>query len=537
MSSVKARSIEIPLKPESYETADRFIKQWMMQKRIGERSSFETMLLFEALFQDMIDQGYGQDTVLTIKAQKKFGEYSITLGFEGESYIPSMKKDQKSISPELQIVQAYSDKVGYRYRLGYNRVSIVAKRNHNSSLIYCFIAIILAMLVSTVLIAFVSADKLVSLDSKFLQPFIKQFANAMLMIGAPVTFFSLVKNLTDIYIVSEKNSSARKLQIKTIVTSFIAVILALFTGPLIADILYSHQGSLGNIGLLSSGMSIPEFINSLVPDNIFEPFETIMPFPIIILALLLTYALCSIGEYFGAVHRFINICLELFSKMLTVVMFTLPFFCFFAAVSMLIIDGIENLIIILKLIIIIALSMFVIAAFYLIRLIIGKVKIKPFVKHLPALLWENFKISSVIDAVPFNIRYCSRRYKYDRKRLSEKLPILAQTNLDGNCFLIMLISMSFIFLLGIEISWLQIIGIAFLILFLSVGAPNQPGSIMIGILIITLYLKADELILVAIFAEVFFGWLQNIINVIADIVTVAIEEQKYKNKTILQNKT
>ena len=97
----------------------------------------------------------------------------------------------------------------------------------------------------------------------------------------------------------------------------------------------------------------------------------------------------------------------------------------------------------------------------------------------------------------------------------------------------MLISMSFIFLLGIEISWLQIIGIAFLILFLSVGAPNQPGSIMIGILIITLYLKADELILIAIFAEVFFGWLQNIINVIGDIVTAAIEEQKYNKKSNL----
>ena len=94
----------------------------------------------------------------------------------------------------------------------------------------------------------------------------------------------------------------------------------------------------------------------------------------------------------------------------------------------------------------------------------------------------------------------------------------------------MLISMSFIFLLGKEISWLQIVGIAFLILFLSVGAPNQPGSIMIGILIITLYLKADELILIAIFAEVFFGWLQNIINVLGDIVTIAIEEQKARQQ-------
>ena len=53
---------------------------------------------------------------------------------------------------------------------------------------------------------------------------------------------------------------------------------------------------------------------------------------------------------------------------------------------------------------------------------------------------------------------------------------------------------------------------------------------MIGMLIITFYLKADELISIAIFAEVFFGSIQNIINVLGDIVTVAIDEQKHMKK-------
>ena len=80
-------------------------------------------------------------------------------------------------------------------------------------------------------------------------------------------------------------------------------------------------------------------------------------------------------------------------------------------------------------------------------------------------------------------------------------------------------------------SKLQIIGIAVLVLFLSIGAPNQPGSILIGMLIITFYLQANELILIAIYAEVFFGALQNAINVAGDIVTVAIEEQKSMRST------
>ena len=44
-------------------------------------------------------------------------------------------------------------------------------------------------------------------------------------------------------------------------------------------------------------------------------------------------------------------------------------------------------------------------------------------------------------------------------------------------------------------SKLQIIGIAVLVLLLSIGAPNQPGSILIGMLIITYYLQANDLIL------------------------------------------
>ena len=67
--------------------------------------------------------------------------------------------------------------------------------------------------------------------------------------------------------------------------------------------------------------------------------------------------------------------------------------------------------------------------------------------------------------------------------------------------------------------------LAILIVFLSLGAPNQPGSILIGTLIIALFLKADVLIPTAVYLEVFFGSIQNIINVAGDVVTVAIEEK------------
>lgn len=525
MSLSKTRSIEIPLTMNSFDNANTFIEEWLEQNHFSKEAIIETKLLFEALFGDITEQGFDQNTTLTIKAQRTFGEYNIKLGFEGKSYVP-IEKNKNKISPELRIVQAYHDKIGYRYRSGYNSIRVVVKRNYRSSLLYCMIGIVLAILVYLLLNTMMSADEMIRIDKGYITPTINQFANAMLMVGAPVTFFSLVKNLTDIYIVSEKSSSDRKLQIKTIVTSLIAVLLAIGTSFLIMILLSHRGGYLEGNNAFGGGMTATQFISSLLPSSIFEPFETYLPFPIIILALLTTYAFCSIGEYFDVMQKVVNVCLTFFSKMLNVVMFTLPFFCCLAILSSLLTDGFINLIVVVEFVGVVFLSLIVMAAFYLIRLLIGGVKIVPFIKKFPPLLWENYKINSAIDALPFNIRYCSRKYGFDRKRISAKLPILAQTNQDGNCYLIMLISMIFIYMLGIDVSLLQIIGIAVLILFLSIGAPNQPGSILIGMLIITFYLQAKELVLVAIFAEVFFGALQNAINVVGDIVTVAIEEQK-----------
>ena len=526
----KTRTIEIPLTMDSFETANLFIEQWLAQNRFNKDAFTETKLLFEALFRDIIEQGFDRNTTLTIKAQRTFGEYNIKFGFEGKPYVP-VEKSKDMISPELRIVHAYHDKIGYRYRLGYNSIRVVVKRNYQSSLLYSMIGIALAILVYLLINTVMSADKMVEIDRSYIMPLMNQFANAMLMVGAPVTFFSLVKNLTDIYIVSEKSSSDRKLQIKTIVTSLIAVLLAIGTSFLIAFLLSHREGYFEGQEAFKGGMTVTQFISFLLPSSIFEPFETYLPFPIIIVALLTTYAFCSIGEYFDVMQKGVNVCLTFFSKMLNVVMFTLPFFCFLAILSSLLTDGFINLLVVVEFVGAVFLSLIVMAAFYLIRLLTGGVKIIPFIKKFPPLLWENYKINSAIDAIPFNIRYCSREYGFNRDRISSKLPILAQTNQDGNCYLIMLISMIFIYMLGINVSLLQIIGIAVLVLFLSIGAPNQPGSILIGMLIITFYLQVNELVLVAIYAEVFFGALQNAINVAGDIVTVAIEEQKSMRST------
>jgi Na+/H+-dicarboxylate symporter len=88
---------------------------------------------------------------------------------------------------------------------------------------------------------------------------------------------------------------------------------------------------------------------------------------------------------------------------------------------------------------------------------------------------------------------------------------------------------------GTNYTLLDALIIGALVFFLSLGAPNQPGSCLIGMLIILNYLNVPDLMPMAILCEVFFGGLLNLVNVTGDIVTVVCEE-KDKLKEELRRK-
>lgn len=75
------------------------------------------------------------------------------------------------------------------------------------------------------------------------------------------------------------------------------------------------------------------------------------------------------------------------------------------------------------------------------------------------------------------------------------------------------------------LSWWNYLLLAVLVIFLSIGAPNQPGSILIGMLIIIHYLNIPNILPVAIYCEVLLGTLQNLVNVVGDIVMSVIDNR------------
>ena len=522
MTEKAANTMRFRAREEDFEDAHSFVEGLLIRKDVNDEIANEALIVFEALFQKLIDSDLAENTELNVTWAKKLGGFSIRVEFEGKPF--DLYADGED-SIESKIIRGFDDKLDCSYRAGYNVITISVSRNYRRRLFACAIGALLAIAAYIPLHFLVDDAGRSELLEGYVVPIETAYANIALMVGAPMTFFSLLKNLTDTYVVSQRNSGLRKFQARTIATSVTAILIAIAASFLWEIPFAGFAGTESTYGGSGFDHSFASVITSSAPSSIFTPFESISPIPLMLVALIVTYALCSAGKHFDVLRQAMEACYTLFSRMLYVVMAALPAFCFLAFMEVLLIDAFWSFPVILGYFVILYASSLLLFASYAVRLRAHGIKVIPFVRKLIPLIRENLKISSTIDAAPYNIRYCTRAYGMDRKRLERSLPLLAQINLDGNCFLIMLIALVFMFMTGIGFAWFDIVVLGVLVVLLSLGAPNQPGSILIGTLIVTAYLHSYDLVCVAIYLEAFAGTAQYMINVIGDIVMVAIEEK------------
>ena len=528
--------IRIRVRGEDFEESRRFIETYLAGRGVSSVIASEAVLVYEAIFDDLLENGTDPDTVLTITGQNSIGDIRIRIEFKGDRYVPGENSDPDA--PESLILSAYDDKVDYSYRSGRNRIVITVRRSHGKAMIPALIGILLGVAVWTPVSIFTRLETELWLLDNIINPLEVLYGNMVLMIGGPLTFLSILKNLTETHLINDSAREANRLRLSIFYTSSISILLALGTAALVFLVTGGVDSPEGYTNF-SLGMTVGEVILSLSSSNIFEPFITASPYPMLLLALLFTYALCSVGKHFDTLKTAIDACYALFSRMLSVVIFFLPLAGFVAVAEGVLGSSFARLLKGLAYAALIPVSLAVMELYYAVRLKAKSIQVVPFAGKLLPLIHENYKINSAIDAVPFNVRYCAREFGYSRAELSNTLPVLAQINLDGNCFVLTLTSMLMLFKGGMVINLPDQLLIAFLILFLSVGAPNQPGSYLIGLTIIAQYMGISGFISSAIIGEVLFGSVINMVNVIGDIVDVTIihKIQEKSSESLSRNRT
>ena len=107
-------SIEITASVENYEKIYSFVEEKLGKNNISREIRTETFLVLEALFHNILRQGFDGGTLLTIKVRKSFGEVNIYIGFEGRPFV-AVSNEPYNSTPEDDILRAYEDKFDYNY--------------------------------------------------------------------------------------------------------------------------------------------------------------------------------------------------------------------------------------------------------------------------------------------------------------------------------------------------------------------------------------------------------------------------------------
>jgi Na+/H+-dicarboxylate symporter len=526
----RTKTIEIEPNEKDLPQAQAFIGKMFKRRHVNATIASETMLLFEAVFHVVVSEVDDEDAKLEISSIENLGRTEIKIMYPGERF--SMPEGDASQDPDAKIIEAFSDKLSYSYLAGDNVIRISVSQSARAFIFPNLIAAIMAIVVGIVLTFALDEAGRHQLAEQWVAPLENLFTNAVLMVGAPMTLFSLLKNVTDSFILSERNSTSRKLFIASLSSSIGAIVMAVIAAVAYIQVTGMVTGETKSIDLGLEDWSLASVLDQIIPSNILEPFTTISPIPMIVVALLVVGSLITIGKNFDTMKRAIDTCYDLFSGILQIVMSVFPLACFLLFLEILLADQVQAFLQVMLIAADVFLCTVPLLAVYALRLKAKGVRVREFARKLWPLVKENFKIGSTIEAAPYNIRYCVKNFGFSRKRLEKELPVMAQTNLDGNCYVLMFISVTFIAFAGNTNSWLSVVVIGIIVLFLSSGSPNKPGSILIGMLIISTYLASKANIQMALCFELFCGSLQNIVNVISGVVAVtesASEEERNRS--------
>ena len=524
--------IVIPASVEGLQPAVDFIKETLDEHKVRSNLREETILIFEELFTDIIDNGSVEGSTLRISLKKSFGRIMFLINFYGERFLIDLEQGDE-MDPHTAILRAYEDRFTFNYRRRANTITINAMENHGflSRVLICTVAVLASYFV---LIELFSPEALMNIRSYFLTPLIDSYLSAGIMVSAPVTFFSLVKNISDVNVTLDGRKSIKRtflsvgaISIVGIVVAFIFVYAAnTFTGSII-----NHSGLVSTKEIAGELPPLYESIKSLVPSDIVEAFTVMNPGPLIFMGLITAISICSMDKHFKMIKDINDALCSLFCKMLLIIMWFMPAFAVLSVLSLMIKTGPKLVSLLLYFIILSVLSVTVLFSSKLIALKAKGVKLLPFLKKCIPVMRENFNFNSSIDAVPYNSRFCNSSLKVKKSIIDLELPILAQVSLCGNCLLITLLSIITAECFGISLSAEQMIIVAFIAFALSIGAPNQPGSFFVGMTIIFSYFQlpvGDMAIIIVI--EALVGRFATFLNTMSDIITVYSHEMDRRNK-------
>ena len=356
-----------------------------------------------------------------------------------------------------------------------------------------FIALVLAIVVGLLM------GDYYDFANAYIKPFGTIFLNLIKFIVVPNVLFSIMCGIISMKDVRKVGSIGLKTVAYYMCTTAVAIVIGLAGGnlfkgmfPAIATTDLAYEAA--------ESTSLMETVVNIFPSNFISPMVNANMLQIIVMALLIGFAIVSVGEKNVTVVNAFNDLNEIFMKCMEMILKLSPVgvFCLLCPV---IAENGPAIIGSLAMVLLTAYICYFVHALVVYSLTVGTLgglsPVKFFKGMMPAILFA-FSSASSVGTLPLNME-CTQKLGASREVSSFVLPLGATINMDGTAIYQGVCAIFIAACYGIELTLPQMLTIVLTATLASIGTAGVPGAgmVMLAMVLTSVGLPVDGIALVA----------------------------------------
>lgn len=441
------------------------------------------LLLEENFFHFATASGDENKFQAKVEVTKHFGEVSLRLIAPGKAYNPLNDieeiPDDEQKQYSLGILKAHKDDISYARKNDVNIISIRVHRSGNKIAIYTLIGLVVGIVVGIGAKSVLAPDILIWLVDNIFDTIEKLFMSALMMVIAPLVFFSVIEGITSMSDAADIGRMGGKLILLSIVKLSVILVMSIGLGFWLGAMpdLISMLNEESNSAVI---MSLKDVMISIVPPNIIAPFFNNNLLQVLFLACFLGFILAKSGDRGLPVREVIVFGKRFAMDAVRAIMPAMPIVVAASMAKMMIIVDISVFLPFSKIVISAFIEFLIIILSEAVFLaIIGRVSPLPFVKKFLSFSVLPFSVRSSNVCLPATLEYCSDKLGIDEKLALFSVPIGIQFNMLGGCAYVTAIAILLRVTIGLPFDFEFLITFFFAALMMSFTFPSVPGATVI----------------------------------------------------------
>ena len=469
---------------ENYPQIIEWLETIFTEMGLSQKEIYKGELLLEENFYHFATASGDENKFLAqVEITKHFGDVSIRMIALGKAYNPlsdisKVPEDEREQYSQA-ILKAHKDDISYARKNDANIVSICVHRSGNKLTIYTLIGLVVGIVLGLGAKSILAPDILMWLVESIFDLIEKLFLSALMLVIAPLVFFSVIEGITSMSDATDIGRMGGKLMLLSIVKLSVILVMSIGLGSWLGAMpdLVSMLNEESHSAVV---ISLKEVMMNIIPSNIIAPFFNNNLLQVLFTSCFLGFILAKSGDRGIPVREVIVFGKRFAMDAMMAIMPIMPIVAALSMAKMMIIIDISAFLPFSKIVIsafVECVLILLIEAFFV--MIIGRVSPFPFLKKFLTFSVLPFSVRSSNVCLPATLNYCSEKLGIDEKLALFSVPIGIQFNMLGGCAYVTAIAVILRMTMGLPLDFEFFITFFFATLMMSFTFPSVPGATVI----------------------------------------------------------